>query len=90
MTCWLAEASLIKMPPLGADGLFGFFFFFIGFGRADFFPHGGCQRLGAFSTTSSDEDDELLSDGGPAGALVRGASMPFGQVPSDTSETYKA
>ena len=39
---------------------------------------------------SSDEDDELLSDGGMIGAWVVWASMPFGQVPSGTSETYTA
>ena len=70
MTCQLAERSLIKIPPLGGGGLFGFFFFFAGYSRAGSFLRGGCRRLGGLSTMSSDEDDKLLSDGETAGAWV--------------------
>ena len=91
VTCWHTEGSLIKIPPLLRGGrVFGLFFFFIGSAWAGCFPHDGCRRLGVSSTMSSDEDDELLSEGGPAGAWVARASTPFGQVPSGTSETYTA
>ena len=91
MTCQHAKGSLIETPPLlRGGGVFGFFFFFIGSAWASCFPCDGYRCLGVFSTTSSDEDDELLSEGGPAGAWVARASMPFGQVPSDTSKTYTA
>ena len=85
MTCWCAEGSLIEIPPLLRGGrVFGFFFFFIDSAQAS------CRCLGGFSTMSSDEDDELLSEGGPAGAWVAWASTPFVQVPSSTSKTYTA
>ena len=57
-----AGGSLIEIPPLGAGRLFGFFFF-IGSSRAGSFPCGNFQCLGGFSTMSSDEDDEMLSNG---------------------------
>jgi len=41
-TCRLAGGSLIEIPPLGAGGLFRFFFFFAGSSRAGSFPRGGC------------------------------------------------
>jgi len=75
---------------LGAGGFFGFFFFFAGSSRASSFLHGGYRRLGRFSTMSSDENDELLFDGGTTGAWVGRASTPFGQVPSGTLEIYTA
>ena len=79
MTCWRAEGSLIEIPPLlHGGGVFGVFFFFIGSTQASCFPRDGCQHLGVSSTTSSDEDDELLSEGGPAEAWVARASTPFG------------
>ena len=91
MTSRHAEGSLIEIPPLlRGGGVFGFFFFFIGYAQADCFPRDGCRRLGVSSTTSSDEEDELLSEGGPARAWVAWASMPFGQVPSSKSKTYTA
>ena len=68
MICWMAGGSLIEIPPLGVGRLFGFFFFFAGSSRACSFLHGDCRCLGGFSTMSSDEDNELLSDGGTAGA----------------------
>ena len=67
-TCRLAGGFLIEIPPFGAGGLFGFFVFFASSSRAGPFPRDGCRRLGGFSTTSLDEDDELLSDGRMAGA----------------------
>ena len=88
MTCRCVEGSLIEIPPLlGGGGVFGFFFP-TGSARVVCFPHGGCQHLGGFSTTSLYEDNELLSEGGLAGAWVARASMPFVQVPSGMSETY--
>ena len=91
MTCRRAQGSLIEIPPLlHGGGVFCFFFFFTGSTRAGCFPRDGCRCLGGLSTTSSDEDDELLSEGGPAGAWVARASTPFGQVPSSTSKTYTA
>ena len=68
MTYWLARGSLIEIAPLGAGGSFDFFFFFAGSSKAGSFPRGGCRYLGGFSTMSSDEDDELLSDGRTVGA----------------------
>ena len=67
MTCRLVEGFLIEIPPLGAAGLF-VFFFFAGYSRAGSFPRDGCRRLGGFSTMSSDEDNKLLSDGRTAEA----------------------
>ena len=85
------EGSIIEIPPLLHGGrVFSFFFFFTGSARAGCFPRNGCQYLGGFSSMSLDEDDELLSEGGPARAWAARASMPFGQVPSGTSETYIA
>ena len=91
MTCQCAEGSLIEIPPLLRGGrVFSFLFFFIGSARAGYFPRDSCRCLGGFSTTSSDEDAELLFEGGPARAWVAQASTPFGQVPSSTSKTYTA
>ena len=88
MTCRHVEGSLIKIPRLLHGGRVFGFFFFTGSAQDGCFPRDSCRCLGVSSTMSSDEDDELLSDGGPAGTLVGGASTPFGQVPSGTSETY--
>ena len=78
MTCQRAKGSLIEIPPLLHGGVFSFFFFFTGSARAGCFPRDGCRHLGGFSTTSSDEDDELLSEGGLAGAWVARTSTTFG------------
>ena len=90
MTCWCAKGSLIEIPPLlHGGGVFGFFFFFFtGSAQAGCFPCNGCRQLGGFSTTSSYEDDEMLSKGGLARAWDVRASTSFGQVPSGASETY--
>ena len=79
MTCRHAEGSLIEIPSLlHGGGVFSFFFFFTGSARAGCFSRDGCRRLGVFSTISSDEDDELLSEGGLAGAWVARTSTTFG------------
>ena len=79
MTCRRAKGSLIEIPPLLRGGrVFGFFFFFTSSARASCFPRNSYRRLGVSSTMSSNEDDELLSEGGPARAWVARASMPFG------------
>ena len=78
MTYRRAEGSLIEIPPLlPGGGVFGFFFFFTGSAQAGYLPRNDCRCLGVSSTMSSDEDDELLSKGGPAGAWVARASTPF-------------
>ena len=79
MTCQCAKGFLIEIPPLLHGGrVFGFFFFFTGSAQASCFLRDGYRCLGGFSTTSSDEDDTLLSDDGPTGAWVAQASTPFG------------
>ena len=91
MTCRCAKGSLIEIPPLlHGGGVFGFFFFFTSSARASCFPRDGCRRLGVSSTVSLDEDDELLSKGGPVGVWFAQASTPFDQVPSGMLETYTA
>ena len=72
------EGSIIEIPPLLHGGVFSFFFLFTGSAQAGCFPRDGYRRLGFFSITSSDEDDELLSEGGLVGAWVARSSTPFG------------
>lgn len=72
-----AEGSLKEiLPPLHGGGVFIFFFFFTRSSRAGCFPHVACRCLVGVSTTSSDLDDELLSDGGPTSSWVGWVSTP--------------